>query len=70
MPNGPFEVGAAMPQHTCPVCGKTHAVTAARQSVAWGRRLTCSCTCEVERRRRVRRRLLGPHALRMHDKVH
>jgi hypothetical protein len=70
MPNGQFEAGAAMTHHTCPVCGKEHAVTAARQSVAWGRRLTCSCTCEVERRRRVRKRLLDPHALRVQHEVH
>ena len=47
-----------MTLHICPVCGKSHTETAARLSVAWGRRLTCSCACELEHRRRVRRQLL------------
>ena len=53
-----------MTLHVCPVCGKTHAVTPARQSLAWGRQLSCCCACEGERRRRVRRQLLDVHALR------
>jgi hypothetical protein len=47
-----------MTLHICPVCGKAHEVAPSRQSVAWGRQLSCSCDCEKERRRRVRRRLL------------
>lgn len=50
--------------HVCPVCGKAHAVNPARQSVSWGRQLTCSCDCEAERRRQVRKQLLGAHAMR------
>jgi hypothetical protein len=46
--------------HICPVCGKSHAVTPARQSVAWGRRLTCSCAFELERRRVRSQRCLNP----------
>lgn len=53
-----------MTTHVCPVCGKAHAVTSARQSVAWGRQLCCSCDCELERRRRVRRQLLDAYASR------
>jgi hypothetical protein len=40
--------------HVCPICGKAHEVVPARQLVAWGRQLCCSCDCELERRRRVR----------------
>lgn len=43
--------------HVCPVCGKSHAVNAARHSVAWGRQFTCSCECEAERRRRMRQQV-------------
>ncbi len=43
--------------HVCPVCGKSHAVNAARHSVACGRQFTCSCECESERRRRMRRQI-------------
>jgi hypothetical protein len=56
-----------MTLHVCPVCGKEHIVTAARQSVAWGRRLTCSCACELERRRRVRMQLQNGYAQRVMD---
>jgi hypothetical protein len=50
--------------HICPVCGKALAVTPAHQSVAWGRQLCCSCACEVERRRRVRRQWHEAYARR------
>jgi hypothetical protein len=59
-----------MTLHICPVCGKPHTVTEARQSVAWGRQLTCSCACEVERRRRVRKQLVDIRAPRAIDQVH
>ena len=40
--------------HTCPVCGRHHAVREARAAVAYGRQFTCSPECEAERRRRGR----------------
>jgi hypothetical protein len=43
-----------MVSHTCPVCGRRHAVREARAEVAYGRQLTCSPECEAERRRRRR----------------
>jgi hypothetical protein len=58
MPNVPSDGETMMTIHVCPVCGKSHAVNAARHSVAWGRQLTCSCECESEHRRRVREQLL------------
>lgn len=57
-----------MTLHVCPVCGKTHAVNPARHSVAWGRQLTCSCGCESERRRRIRKQLLEAYSLRAPDR--
>jgi hypothetical protein len=56
-----------MTTHVCPVCGKMHAVNPARHSVSWGRQLTCSCVCEAERRRRVRKQLLGAYSMRASD---
>lgn len=64
MPNVPSDGGVEMTLHVCPVCGKTHAVNPARQSVAWGRQFTCSCECESERRRRMREQVLGAHSMR------
>jgi ribosomal protein L32 len=58
MPNVPSDGEKKMITHVCPVCGKSHAVNAARHSVAWGRQFTCSCECESERRRRMRRQPL------------
>jgi len=46
--------------HTCPICGRSHAVREARAAVAYGRQLTCSPECESERRRRQRNRPTRP----------
>ena len=43
-----------MVSHTCPICGRRHAVREARAQVAYGRQFTCSPECESERRRRQR----------------
>jgi len=51
----------------CPVCGKEYQVGPARKAVAWGRQLACSCSCELEHRRRVRQRLLDACRLRAAD---
>jgi hypothetical protein len=40
--------------HRCPVCGRSHGVTPARASVAYGRQLTCGPDCESVRRRAMR----------------
>jgi transcription elongation factor Elf1 len=42
--------------YRCPVCGKEHQVNPARHNVGWGRQLTCSCACEIQRRKAVRRK--------------
>jgi hypothetical protein len=68
MPNVPSDGEGEMTIHVCPVCGKTHAVNPARQSVSWGRELTCSCDCESERRRRIRKQLLEAYSLRAQDR--
>jgi len=46
--------------HTCPICGRSHAVREARAQVAYGRQFTCSPECESERRRRQRNRHAQP----------
>ena|SRR5262247_2953706 len=43
-----------MVSHTCPICGRGHAVREARAQVAYGRQFTCSPECESERRKRQR----------------
>lgn len=68
MLNVPSESWNPVHLHVCPVCNKTHAVTPAYQSVAWGRQLCCSCVCEVERRRRVRKQHHDAFALRVQHK--
>jgi hypothetical protein len=45
-----------MIDHVCPICSRTHAVREARDSVAYGRQLTCSPECESVRRKRMRER--------------
>ena len=40
--------------HLCPICGTEHRVNEARHRVAYGRQLTCSCECEVQRRKKIR----------------
>ncbi len=37
--------------HCCPVCGKTHQVNVALQSVAYGEQLTCGFECESRQRK-------------------
>lgn len=37
--------------HRCPVCRQLHEVNEARHSVAYGRQLTCSCECEIRKRK-------------------
>jgi hypothetical protein len=67
MLNGPSDSGGPVSLHVCPVCGKTHAVAPARQLVAWGRQLTCSCACEHERRR-MRKQRFHAYVLSMQNK--
>jgi hypothetical protein len=47
----------------CPACGVTHAVNAARASVAYGRQLTCSPECESAERQRMRGEVRRSRAL-------
>jgi hypothetical protein len=42
--------------YRCPVCGTAHEVNEARHRVAYGRQLTCSCACEIRRRKAVKDR--------------
>jgi len=69
MLNVPSDNEQKMIVHVCPVCGKPHAVNAARHSVAWGRQFTCHTACESERRRRIRNRLLAACHARMQGKA-
>jgi hypothetical protein len=66
MRNGPSDGSGPVSLHVCPVCGKTHAVPQARQLVACGRQLTCSCACEHERRR-IRKQRFHAYVLRVQD---
>jgi hypothetical protein len=40
--------------YRCPTCEKKHLVNEARHRLAYGRQLTCSCVCEVQRRKKVK----------------
>ena len=41
------------PIHTvCPICGKIHSVNPVRHSLAYGRPITCSSMCEIQRRKK------------------
>jgi hypothetical protein len=46
--------------HRCPICMNEHAVNEARHRLAYGRQLTCSCKCEIQRRKMVKRKWRSP----------
>ncbi|OQW43065.1 MAG: hypothetical protein A4S08_10230 [Proteobacteria bacterium SG_bin4] len=38
--------------HHCPICGTEHQVNHIRHIMAYGRHITCSVTCEIQRRKK------------------
>lgn len=42
--------------YRCPTCMKEHAVNEVRHRLAYGRQLTCSCNCEIQRRKMIKKK--------------
>jgi hypothetical protein len=41
-------------RHRCPTCMQEHVVNEVRHRLAYGRQLTCSCKCEIQRRKAIK----------------